>query len=302
MTATQGVREPEIAAAPRTPRPRRSGFSPLQMMVLFVFCFYCLLPLWWVITTMTKDNGQLFSTFGLWFSSPSHFVENLQQLLTRQDGIFTRWLLNSVIYAGATAAGSMLVSAMGGYAFSKFQFRGRDPLFNSILATVMVPSTALALPIFLLMQNIGLINTYWAVILPGLVNPFGLYLMRLFWDAGFPSELMEAARIDGASEGKIFWSLGLPLVSGGLVTVALFSFVGAWNNFFLPLVVVNRDTLFPLTLGLSVWNQTSSSSGQEPIYTVIVLGSLISILPLIIAFLSLGRYWQGGLASGAVKG
>ena len=281
---------------------RRETFSPVQWLVLGVFTVYCLLPLWWVITTMFKDNGQLFSTFGLWFATPSHFLENLSTVFTRQDGIFTRWLLNSFLYAGATALGSMLVSAMAGYAFSKFDFRGRNALFAVILATIMVPATALVLPIFLLMQQIGLINTYWAVILPGLVNPFGLYLMRLFWDAGFPKELMEAARIDGAGEWTIFQRLGLPLVRGGLVTVGLFSFVAAWNNFFLPLVAVSRDNLFPLTLGLSVWNQTSSSSGQEPIYTVIVLGALVSILPLIIAFLALGRYWTGGLASGAVKG
>ena len=281
---------------------RRTSFSPIQWLLLAIFTVYCLLPLWWVITTMFKDNGQLFSTFGLWFSSPGHLLENLHLLFTRDDGIFTRWLLNSVVYAGATAVGSMLVSAMAGYAFSKFDFAGKRVMFTVILATIMVPSTALALPIFLLMLKAGLLNTYWAVILPGLVNPFGLYLMRLFWDAGFPRELMEAARIDGAREGTIFWQLGMPLVRGGLVTVGLFAFVGAWNNFFLPLVVVNRDTLYPLTLGLSVWNQTSSSSGREPIYTVIVLGSLISVLPLLIAFLSLGRYWQGGLASGAVKG
>ncbi len=281
---------------------RRESFSPIQWLLLAVFTVYCLLPLWWVITTMFKDNGQLFSTFGLWFSAPSHLLENVRTLFTRQDGIFSRWLLNSVIYAGATALGSVMVSAMAGYAFSKFDFAAKRGLFTLILATIMVPSTALALPIYLLMQKTGLLNTYWAVILPGLVNPFGLYLMRLFWDAGFPKELMEAARIDGASEQTIFWSLGLPLVRGGLVTVGLFAFVGAWNNFFLPLVVVNSDTLYPLTLGLSVWNQTSASSGQEPIYTVIVLGALISVLPLLIAFLTLGRYWQGGLASGAVKG
>lgn len=281
---------------------RRETFSPLQWLLLAVFTLYCLLPLWWVFTTMFKDNGQLFSTFGLWFASPSHLLENLHVLFTRQDGIFSRWMLNSFLYSGATALGSVAVSAMAGYAFSKFVFRGRTALFTVILATIMVPSTALVLPIFLLMQQVHLLNTYWAVILPGFVNPFGLYLMRLFWDAGFPSELMEAARIDGAGEGTIFWQLGLPLVRGGLVTVGLFAFVGAWNNFFLPLVVVNRDELFPLTLGLSVWNQTSASAGREPIYTVIVLGALISVLPLVVAFLSLGRYWQGGLASGAVKG
>lgn len=280
----------------------RERFSAPQWGLLLAFAVYSLLPLWWVLTTISKDNGQLFSTFGLWFAAPSHLTENLATLFGRQDGIFARWLLNSVLYATAVALGSTLVSALAGYAFSKFRFVGKDVLFSFVLMTIMVPGTALVLPLFLMMQQLGLLNTYWAVILPGLVNPFGLYLMRLFWDSAFPSELMEAARIDGAGEGTIFTRLGLPLVRGGLVTVGLFGFVNAWNNFFLPLVVVSREELFPLTLGLSVWNQTSSSSGQEPIYTVIVLGALVSVLPLILAFLALGRYWQGGLASGAVKG
>lgn len=280
----------------------RERFSAPQWGLLLAFAVYSLLPLWWVLTTIAKDNGQLFSTFGLWFATPSHLTENLATLFNRQDGIFTRWLLNSVVYAVAVALGSTLVSALAGYAFAKFRFVGKDLLFSFVLMTIMVPGTALVLPLFLMMQKMGLLNSYWAVILPGLVNPFGLYLMRLFWDSAFPSELMEAARIDGAGEGTIFTRLGLPLVRGGLVTVGLFGFVNAWNNFFLPLVVVSREDLFPLTLGLSVWNQTSSSSGQEPLYTVIVLGSLISVLPLIFAFLALGRYWQGGLASGAVKG
>ena len=112
-------------------------------------------------------------------------VDNLRTLFTREDGIFVRWLLNSLIYAGATAAGSMLFGD-GRLRFFQVQLPGPRRAVQRILATIMVPSTALALPIFLLMQNIGLINTYWAVILPGLVNPFGLYLMRLFWDAGFP--------------------------------------------------------------------------------------------------------------------
>ena len=153
---------------------RRESFSAVQWALLAIFTLYCLLPLWWVITTMFKDNGQLFSTFGLWFSSPSHLGENLRELFTRDSGIFSRWLLNSVVYAGATALGSVLVSAMAGYAFSKFEFSGKRAIFTTILATIMVPSTALALPIFLLMQKAGLLNTYWAVILPGVVNPFGL--------------------------------------------------------------------------------------------------------------------------------
>ncbi|WP_019584756.1 carbohydrate ABC transporter permease [Deinococcus apachensis] len=289
-------------ARPTSRRLRPPRFTALQLLALGLFALYSLLPLWWVLVTISKDNGQLFSTFGLWFAAPGHLAENWHTLVTRDDGIFLRWLLNSVLYAGASAIGSMFVSAAAGYAFSAYDFRGKNALFALILATIMVPGTALVLPLFLMMQKLALLNTYWAVILPALVNPFGLYLMRLFWDAGFPRELMEAARIDGAGDWTIFRQLGLPLVRGGLVTVGLFAFVGAWNNFFLPLVVVNRSELFPLTLGLSIWNQTSSSSGQEPLYTVIVLGALVSILPLLLAFLTLGRYWQGGLATGAVKG
>ncbi|PYE54467.1 carbohydrate ABC transporter permease [Deinococcus yavapaiensis] len=298
---------PDVGARARavsTPKPRR-GFTPLQLLVLGLFAIYSLVPLWWMFVTIFKDNGQLFSTFGLWFSSPSHLLDNVRKVFTHQDGIFPRWLLNSALYSTAIAIGSALTCATAGYAFSKFQFKGKNALFSLILGTIMVPGTALVLPLFLIMQNLGqagipLINTPWAFILPSIVNPFGLYLMRLFWDAGFPDELMEAARIDGASEGRIFWQLGLPLVRGGLVTVALFSFVAGWNNFFLPLMMLNSTELYPLTLGLSVWNNTTT--GTERLYTMIVTGALISILPLVLAFLSLGRYWQGGLSAGAVKG
>lgn len=299
MTApTVFKRETRVLERPR--RGRGEGAGWLTTLALGLFTVYCLLPLWWVIVNMFKDNSQLFSTFGLWFTSPSHFFENLNLLFTREDGIFWTWLRNSFIYAGATALISTVVCALGGYGFSKYSFAGKGWMFTLILGTIMVPSTALVLPIFVLMQKLGLINTFWAVILPAVVNPFGLYLMRVFWDSAVPDELLEAARIDGASDWTTFWSVGLPLVRGGLVTVALFSFVASWNNFFLPLVVVSKTELYPMTLGLQVWN--TITTGQTPFYTVIILGTLISILPLILAFLLLGRYWQGGLSVGAVKG
>ena len=278
---------------------RRESFSPIQWLLLAVFTVYCLLPLWWVITTMFKDNGQLFSTFGLWFSAPSHLLENINTLFTRQDGIFSRWLLNSVIYAGATALGSVMVSAMAGYAFSKFDFAAKRGLFTLILATIMVPSTALALPIYLLMQKTGLLNTYWAVILPGVVNPFGLYLMRLFWDAGFPKELMEAARIDGASEPTIFWSLGMPLVRGGLVTVGLFAFLAGWNEFFAPLIMLTDPA--KQTLPVAVANLRQQTMGQID-YGATEAGVVVMALPCVILFLLLQRYYVRGFMSGAVKG
>lgn len=280
--------------------PKQPSNSWVLAVVMISFMIYFLLPLYWVIVSITKDNGQLNTTFGLWFSSPWHLWENIQQLFTQQDGIFVRWIGNSFLYAGSSAILATMAAAMAGYAFSKFDFAGRGWLFNLVLGTIMVPATALTLPIFLLINNIGLANTIWAVILPQMVNPFGLYLMRVFWDTGFPNELIEAAKIDGANEWRIFWALGLPLVRGGLITVFLFTFVAAWNNFFLPLVVLNDANTYPLTLGLSVWNNTNT--GRTPQYTIIILGALVSILPLITAFFALGRYWQGGLTVGATKG
>jgi multiple sugar transport system permease protein len=273
-----------------------------RLIFLGAFLIYCLLPATWILAAMTKDSSQLFSTFGFWFGNPPHLLENLSDLFAYRNGIFVRWFGNSLLYAGSIAAGSTIICALGGYAFSKYEFPGKKIVFDFILGTIMVPATALVLPLFLLMNKLGLIDTIWGVILPSLVNPFGLYLMRVFWDSSLPNELIEAARIDGANEFKIFWQVGMPLVQTGLVTVTLLAFVGAWNNFFLPLIVLNKDEMFPLTLGLNVWNSVSHTAGSKPVYQLIALGSLISVAPLILAFTFLGRYWRGGLSAGATKG
>jgi multiple sugar transport system permease protein len=275
----------------------------LRYAVFAIFFLYCILPATWILAAMSKDNSQIFTTFGFWFAYPPHFIENVVGLFAYRDGIFVQWFGNSLVYAASISISTTLVCAFGGYAFSKYDFPGKKFLFNFIIATITVPSTALVLPLFLMLNKLGLLNTMWGVILPSLVNPFGLYLMRVFWDSAFPNELLEAARIDGAGELRIFWGIGMPLVLSGLVTVALLSFVGAWNNFFLPLVVLSDDHLFPLTLGLNVWNSVShAAGGGKPVYNLIALGSLISVLPLLAAFIVLGRYWRRGLTAGATTG
>jgi multiple sugar transport system permease protein len=273
-----------------------------RFLFLGIFLIYCLLPATWILAAITKDSSQLFATFGFWFTTPSHFRQNVAELFAYRDGIFIRWFGNSLLYAGSIAVGSTIICALGGYAFSKYEFRGKKVLFDFILGTIMVPATALVLPLFLLLDKLGLVDTVWGVILPSLVNPFGLYLMRVFWDSSLSNDLIEAARLDGAGEFKIFWRVGMPLVQTGLVTVTLLAFVGAWNNFFLPLIVLNKDEMFPLTLGLNVWNSVSHTAGNKPVYQLIALGSLISVVPLIIAFTFLGRYWRGGLSAGSTKG
>ncbi len=297
---------PVVRAGATAPAEEPAGKSAvgaaIRNIVLGLFLIYCLLPAIWILTAVTKNNEQLFASFGFWFVYPPHFLENLVGLFTYRDGIFVRWFGNSLLYAVSISAGSTMICALGGYAFSKYEFPGKKFLFNFILGTIMVPSTALVLPLFLMLNQIGLVNTMWGVILPSLVNPFGLYLMKVFWDSSLPKELIEASRLEGAGEFQVFWRIGLPLLQTGLVTVALLAFVGAWNNFFLPLIVLSREDLYPLTLGLNVWNSTSAMAGSRPIYSLIALGSLISVLPLLLAFVFLGRYWRGGLTGGATKG
>jgi multiple sugar transport system permease protein len=308
MSSARSHSRSYTSADPQEPVPTgtRSGAAilpgTLRYTVLAIFLLYCLLPATWILAAVTKDSSQIFTTFGFWFANPPHFFENIADLFSFRDGIFVRWFGNSLLYAGSISVGSTLICALGGYAFAKYDFPGKHFLFNFILGAIMVPSTALVLPLFLMLYRLGLVNTIWGVILPSLVNPFGLYLMRVFWDASFPNDLIEAARLDGAGELRIFWYLGMPLMQSSLVTVALLSFVGAWNNFFLPLIVLSNDNLYPLTLGLNIWNSVSNAAGGgKPSYHLIALGSLISVLPLIAAFILLGKYWRGGLTAGATK-
>lgn len=271
-------------------------------LILIVFTAYAFLPLYYVTVAATKSNNDLFSTFGLWFADDFNLWQNLRDLFTYNDGIYGRWLWNSTYYAGVSAIGAALFGSFAGYAFSKFEFRFKRFFFALILGAVMIPQTALVVPIFLLLTKVGLVDTPFAVILPSLVFAPGVYLMKVYIDDAVPSELIDAARIDGAGEFKIFFQIAFRLMSPGFVTVLLLAFVATWNNYFLPLVVLNSSANFPLTVGLSNWYQVATvGSGGAFLFSIILAGSLVSILPVIIAFLFMQRYWQGGLTSGGVK-
>jgi multiple sugar transport system permease protein len=276
-----------------------SGESVLAVAFMFVVSCYVLLPLWWLFVASSKSRQDLTTTPGLWFSD-FQLLGNIGNLFSRDDGIFWRWLLNSLLYAGVGALIATLLAAMAGYGLSKFAFRGREVVFSTILAGVLVPATALALPLFLIMSRLELTNTYWAVFLPSLVSPFGVYLARVYAAASVPDQLIEAGRLDGAGEFRIFFTIALRLMTPALVTIFLFQFVLIWNNFFLPLVMLVDQRLFPLTLGLFAW---SSQATRDPtLTTATIVGSFVSVVPLIIAFLMLQRYWRGGLGAGGVKG
>jgi multiple sugar transport system permease protein len=268
------------------------------MALMFVFTVYFLAPVAWLAVASTKDEGDLTSTFGFWFAD-FRLGENLSNLVSRDDGVYLRWLLNSVLYSCGGALLGTLLASMAGYALAKYDFRGRELAFSVILGGVLVPATALALPLFLLFAEVGLANTFWAVFLPSVVSPFGVYLARVYAAASVPEELIEAGRLDGAGEYRIFFTVAVRLMAPALVTIFLFQFVAIWNNFLLPLVMLNDDDLYPLTLGLFVWN---SSINRDPgLKPLVLVGSLLSVIPLILGFLALQRYWRAGLAAGGVK-
>ncbi|WP_237565872.1 carbohydrate ABC transporter permease [Ornithinimicrobium cerasi] len=215
------------------------------------------------------------------------------------DGILPRWLLNSVLYAGLGALVATVLAGMCGYALAKYHFPGREVLFNVVLGGVLVPATALALPLFLIFAQVGMTNTFWSVFLPSIVSPFGVYLARIYAASSVPDELLEAARLDGAGEVRTFFSVSVRLMVPALVTVFLFQFVSIWNNFFLPLIMLRDERLFPVTLGLYNWNTVVNQVPELRLY--VLTGSLVSIVPLIIVFLFLQRFWQTGLGTGSLK-
>src|SRR5438309_9690387 len=305
QTATVPVPTTRELATSGQRRPSHFSLESLGAMTfLFVFVIYFLVPFFWLIVSSTKSAGDLFGTFGLWFAPNFNLFTNLQQLFTYNNGIYVRWLLNTLLYAGVGSVLGTFIAAMAGYALAKYVFRGRNLIFSVILGSILVPLATLALPLYLMMSKVGLTNTVWAVLLPSMVNPFGVFLASIYAMASVPTELMEAARMDGAGEFRIFLNISLRLLTPALVTILLFGFVGIWTNFLLPLVMFSDPSLFPITVGLQSWNVTASNAGAntQTIYNLIVTGALISSIPLLFGCILLQRFWRGGLGSGAVKG
>ena len=270
--------------------------------LLFIFLIYSFLPLFYLIVSSTKSNAELFSTFGLWFTSSFHLFSNLQEVFTHDGGIYLTWLWNTAYYSIVSAVGATFLSTIAGYAFAKFRFRGRTLLFALILGSIMIPQTALAIPTYLLLSKVALVNTPLAFILPSLVFPFGVYLMRVYAEQSIPDDLLDAARVDGAGEFRIFFRVALRILAPGFVTVLLFSFVFTWNNYFLPLIVLQEPALYTITVGLDAWNsQASAGGGAQALFPLVITGSLVGVVPIIFAFLFLQRFWQGGLTFGSLK-
>jgi multiple sugar transport system permease protein len=281
----------------------KRGTVTLITALCVLFAIFTLIPVVWILINSTKSQASLFGSFGFWFARPFEFFHNFSLLFQNVDnnGTYLQWFGNTALYAVLGGGGATVLAALAGYGFARFRFRGSKAFFYLIVVALLVPVAAITLPLYLVYAKAHLINSIWGMILPSLVSPVGVYLMRTYVELSVPRELLDAARIDGASETRIFFRVALPLMVPGMMTVLLLSVVAVWNNYFLPLIIYTENHLFPLTVGMGVWSQVAErSGGNSNLYPMIVMGGLVTIVPLIALFLILQRYWRGGLLLGSI--
>ncbi len=247
---------------------------------------------WMVAASFMRPGHASRVPLTLW---PDPFtLQQYGELFSRLD--FTRPFLNSLAIALLVTAGSLVVNSLAGFAFAKYRFAGREPLFGALLASMVIPGQVTMLPVFLLLNQLGLLNTWWSLVIPGLASVFGIYLFKQFFEA-IPDELIESARIDGCSDWRIYWSIMLPLARPILITLAVFTFMGSWNDFLWPLVVMSDSQAYTLPVALA------NLVGEHQADTELMMaGAVVTTLPVVVIFLALQRYYLEGLMAGAVKG
>ncbi|MET8810123.1 carbohydrate ABC transporter permease [Streptomyces sp. NPDC004546] len=282
----------------------RRGTVTILTAVCAAFALFVLAPIAWLAINATKTQANVYGTPGFWFARPFHLWQNLSALGKNISGagVYLQWLGNTMLYAVSAAVGATLLSALAGYGFARFRFRGSNALFYLVMSTLLVPITSVALPLFLVYAKVGLVNSVWGMILPSMVSPVGIYLMRTYIDASVPRDLIDAARMDGAGELRIFVRIVLPLTVPGLVTVLLLTVVAVWNNYFLPLILFSRNSLYPLTVGLSSLSHAAETGSKAELVPVLIAGGLVTVLPLILLFLFLEKYFRGGALQGSTTG
>lgn len=296
------IRDKHANDLPRSMQPSKF-VKTLTIVVLILVLIYFLFPIYWAIIASTKTPSQMTSSNGLWFAVsldelPNAIVTNYSKLLGWTRGQFWRWVFNSLLYSCVSALIGTIISVMAGYATAKFNFRGKNLAIGIVMGCMLMPAALLTIPQYSIFHALHLTNTMLAIIIPCSVSPFGFFLGRVYAQTSVPNELLEAARIDGAGEARIFFTIVLRILAPAMVTIFLFLFVATWNNFLLPLMMVSSDELKPVTLGLYGMVSLATFTDRG----ALMMGALLGVLPVIVLFLGLQRYWQAGLAAGAVKG
>ena len=301
-TTKPGAPRPKRATAPRDgagPVRHSRRTKALVLGGVVFFALYSLAPVWWLIVSATKNQSDLYTTNGLWFSD-LHFTDNLKALFTYQDGIFLKWLWNTLYYGVVGTAGMTLVCVACGYGLAMYRFRGRGVLMGCIIGSFLVPHALLTIPSFLLYTDLRMVDTPWAIIVPSLFNAFSVYLAKVYAEGAIPPELLEAARIDGAGEYRIFFTVGARLMSTGAATIFLLGFVGSWNSFFGPLVFLRTPEKWTVMVGLYSWLKVKVDTSTD-LTGMVVVGSLLSLIPMVILMISMQRFWRSGITLGSLK-
>ncbi len=273
--------------------PRRGGSAWWLYLLLIIGVILLVGPFIWMVLGSIKTTGELRQVPPTWLpKNPT--LSNYTDLLDRLS--FARFFLNSAIVAAAVTAGNVIFCSMLGYALAKLSFPGKRILFAIVLGTLMVPAIVTFMPLFVLVANLGLVNTHAGLILPFLVGAFGVFLMRQFI-GGIPDELLDAARVDGAGEHYIFWRIVMPLCGPAIATLTILTFLGSWNSFLWPLVVANTEDMYTLPVAIALF----ATGQQETNVALLMAGSVVVILPVLIVFIFLQRYFTQGIAMTGIK-
>ena len=299
-----------LRVVPAAPAPARWLGRVLAIVLLGFFAVFFALPLAWLLLAPTKSTTQLTGLNGehpFSFGSFDQLVENWNNLVTFQNGIIWTWLGNSVLYSGVALVLTILVTVPAGYALAMTSFRLRRALLISTLMVMLIPNTALVLPIFLELSVVRLIGSPLAVILPFAFFPFGVYLTYIYFSTTVSHDLLDAARIDGAGEFRVFWRIAVPLATPVIALVGFFNFVGNWNNYFLPFIMQPGSRRMPVQVGLAelisntpVFNPTNADSLTISL-PQLAFATLISVTPVLIIFLFSQRFLVSGMTAGATK-
>jgi multiple sugar transport system permease protein len=297
MTTLASPRPGTIGAATLDRRPRGAGRSRATI-VLYVLLFLGLLlmiaPFIWMVLGSFKPQSEFLRTPPTWLPEQPT-LDNFNRLFSKLT--FPRYFFNSTVVAVAVTLGNIVFAPMLGYALAKIRFRGKRVLLLLVLSTLMLPAAATLIPLYVLMSQLNLVNTYPGLILPFLAGPFGVFLTRQFF-SGLPDELLEAARIDGAGEFRIFWMIAMPLAGPILATLGILTFLGSWNSFIYPLVMAQSPDIYTLPVALA----TFATGQYQADHGMLMAGSLVLIVPVLLVFILMQRWITEGIATTGLKG
>lgn len=274
---------------------RVAGRAGIYVLVI-LFCVLFALPFLWMLSTAVKDDPQTYHIPPIWIPNPMYFI-NFPNALQRLP--FGRFFLNTMLYAIPSAVGSVISGALVAYGFARLRWWSRDALFFICISTLMIPFQVTMIPLYIIFKNLGWLNSYKALVIPSFFgNAYFIFLLRQFF-LTIPQELSDAARVDGCSELGIFWRIILPLAKPALAVVALFQFMGAWNDYLGPLIFLSKEELYPIALGLQMFR---SQFQEKLVWPYLMAASTVTILPVIIIFYFTQRVFVEGVTITGLKG